>query len=189
MREKNFDSIDEFLINGIKSIELEECSDDEIRNIILKAKERKIKKKQEHLKLYKMVASFTFLIVIFAFSIYILSNDIDGNVITQLNDSYLNNNNGVEEEYIIYSISDPSSLDCRSELTLKEIYDWSEEIAIVKIDEVRGTNYDFRYEFHYNGDIGYTFVRTIGKLTVLDTIKGELKEGESVEFRKKGGRR
>lgn len=180
---KSIDKVDEFLINGLKSIKLEECSSEEVKNMILEAKNRK----KDINKVYKMVASFIFVIAISAFGIYMLSNGIDKNVTIQSNDNYLNSNE-VEEAYVVYSKGDPSSLACRGELNLDEMYDLSKEIAIVTIEEVKGTNYDLRYEYQYNGDIGYTFVRTIGKLTIQNSIKGNLKEGESVEFRKKGGR-
>lgn len=191
MKSNNMDNIDKFLINGLKSIKLEDYNDEEIKNLLSNAKNKKIKEKQIIVRAYKMVASVIFIVVVTIFGIYISNKDTNFNVIIKSNNNSTyedNSNDELEKACVIYSAIDADAVDSRVELSLGEMYNLSNVIAIVKVDEVKVTNYDKKYEYQYKGEEGYTFVRTIGKFTILNSIKGNLKNGEKVELRKKGGR-
>ena len=189
MKPNDIDDMDKFLIDGLKNINLDECSSDYIKNITLKAKYRKIKEKQKITIAYKMVASFIFLVVfILGAYIYVLNNRSNYNVNIKSNENSEELNNDKKEKCIVYSKIDADSTSSRVVLDVEEMYNLSDVIAIVRIDEINVTNYDKKYEYQFDGEDGYTFVRTIGKLSIIDSIKGNFKAGDVIEFRKKGGR-
>lgn len=174
------DEIDKILHEQINNIKIEGFSKDEIKEMILKAKQRqKIRK----IKLYKMAACFVLLILAsFVGVTYCVINKLENtNTIIQGNID----NNKEAKEYVVYSKIEPNATDCRVIPTTKEIYDLSEIVVIAKVDNVDVINYD---NFYTNEEKQYTFVRTIGNLSVLNPIKGEINIGDSIEFRKKGGK-
>lgn len=174
------DEMDKILHEQISNIKIEGFSKDEIKEIIFKAKQRqKIRKT----KLYKMAACFVLLILAsFVGVAYCVINKSENtNTIIQGNID----NNKEAKEYVVYSKNEPNANDCRVIPTTKEIYDLSEIVVIAKVDNVDVINYD---NFYTNEEKQYTFVRTIGNLSVLNPIKGEINIGDSIEFRKKGGK-
>lgn len=174
------DEMDKILHEQISNIKIEGFSKDEIKEIIFKAKQRqKIRKT----KLYKMAACFVLLILAsFVGVAYCVINKSENtNTIIQGNID----NNKEAKEYVVYSKIEPNANDCRVIPTTKEIYDLSEIVVIAKVDNVDVINYD---NFYTNEKKQYTFVRTIGNLSVLNPIKGEINIGDSIEFRKKGGK-
>lgn len=175
------DEMDKILHEQINNIKIDGFSKEEIKEMIFKARQRqKIRK----IKIYKMVACFVILFVVCFWGIAscIINKSENANTIIQGNIDNINEEN---KEYIVYSRVEPNATDSRVIPTTKEIYDLSEVVIIAKVDNVDVINYD---NFYSNEEKEYTFVRTIGNITVLNTIKGNFNKDESVEFRKKGGK-
>lgn len=106
-----------------------------------------------------------------------------------------NNQNAVEnEENNIAIIDETYSLEdifaSSGGVTPDEILGACQYVAIVKIEKgTRVTNYDILYGPHnLDGTYGYTNVRTIGELTIMQSLKGDLKVGDKIEFKQKGGK-
>lgn len=121
MKSNNMDNIDKFLINGLKSIKLEDYNDEEIKNLLSNAKNKKIKEKQIIVRAYKMVASVIFIVVVTIFGIYISNKDTNFNVIIKSNNNSTyedNSNDESEKACVIYSAIDADAVDSRVELSL-----------------------------------------------------------------------
>lgn len=170
------DELDKFLFRKAKEINLSKYSSNKVYEIIDKAKRRK------KIQIYQIAAS----LCIVLFSILILSKKY----------FVKNNNSNVDNPIIsaenrekvfinIFSDNESGSYGQPTVEDLNELRD----IVIVKIEPgLSYTNYDKIYDLHTKGDENYTFVRTIGKCKVLKSLKGDLKEGEIIEFRRKGGK-
>lgn len=175
------DEMDKILHEQISNIKIEGFSKDEIQEMIFKAKQRQ---KVRKIKLYKMAACFVLLILASFVGIAscVINKSENANTIIQGN---IDNNNKETKEYVVYSKIEPNATASRVIPTTKEIYDLSEVVVIAKVDNVDVINYD---NFYNNEEKQYTFVRTIGNVTVLNTIKGNFNKGDSIELRKKGGK-
>jgi len=160
------DEMDKILHEQISNIKIEGFSKDEIQEMIFKAKQRQKVRKIKFIDIKS----------------HILYNKLKNGYSDIGN---IDNNNKETKEYVVYSKIEPNATASRVIPTTKEIYDLSEVVVIAKVDNVDVINYD---NFYNNEEKQYTFVRTIGNVTVLNTIKGNFNKGDSIELRKKGGK-
>lgn len=181
MRE-DFDYLDNILFQSIKDIKVKKYSDNRIQEIMIKAK---FKKKEKHKLILKVSVIISFLFIsIFSIAKYSINNYIDKeNIIT------INNEKNLDNNVIEYESSDNGTGSSYTELTPKELFELANYVAVVKIENgLKGVNYDREYSAKYNGEYHYTYVRTIGKMNVIEVFKGNINIGDTLEFRKKGGK-
>lgn len=185
----NFDELDEALFNAIDNIKLKEYSKDEIFNIINKAKSRR---KMKYLVIRKVaVISIFFIVSVCLIGNRYLKNNENTKSNVKNNEIIIANNNENAKSNVInlYEKNSENSMAENVNLSAKEVYKLATCVALVKIEAgLEGTNYDRMYGPHYNGEYRYTFVRTIGKMKILNIYKGDLNVGDVIEFRKKGGK-
>lgn len=176
-----YDELDNLLFQFVDNIETEKIDNDEIKKIIEKSKLREYQKKKKNLKIAVIVVIILF--CTFSTAIYLKKEKII------LNANYIDKTN-ISEENVIDYYNDSDGIGTSTvNLTFEQLYDLCDYVAIVKIESgMYVTNYDREYGPHYNGEYRYTSVRTIGQMKVLKSFKGDLNDGDIVEFRKKGGK-
>ena len=179
----NYDAIDEILFQAVDNMKQKEYSNDKIEEIIYKSKLKKMKKN----KLISRVAIIISFLFISAFSIMgfsLYKYNENNNIIAN------NNKTELEENVIEYYYDDNVGTGASfAQLSSKELFEMVNYVAIVKIEDgLEAINYDKEHGPHYNGEYRYTYVRTVGRMTVIKSVKGDLDIGDTVEFRKKGGK-
>lgn len=178
------DEMDKILHEQISNIKIEGFSKDEIKEIIFKAKQRqKIRK----IKLYKMAACFVLLILAsFVGVAYCVINKSE-NTNTIIQGNIDNNEDNIAIIDASYGPNDITGL--YVDETCEELCEEAHVVAIVKIENgLNVTNYDKTYGRNVvDGEYDFVDVRTIGKLTIIDSFKGDIDNGETIEFRLHGG--
>ena len=174
----NFDELDSLLFEHVSDTYTKSYSESDINSIIKKANKIKVK------KISAIAAVLTLVIILQVVAILDFKNRSTNNNGT----IYTAENATIIESMYEYK-NEKNNITNLNEMSFNEIFDMSDYVAIVKIESgLKGINYDKVNNKDNTIEYKYTTVRTIGNMKIMKVLKGDIKEGTTVEFRKKGGK-
>lgn len=199
-----FDRIDDILYEHVKNMDSKKYSQEEKRDIIIRAKEKQENLKIAYLKMLKTAACFV-IIVLLGIGVISEFNNIDDIYINSNSSSKYNNFNidgveiNMEKKSAIIKENADIDIACYIEPTEKELYNNSFIIIGTVQSGLSYTDYDRLYDGgKLNGQYGKTSLTTIGNIRVEKIIKNTIEnsytssnfyinEGDVIEFRRFGG--